>query len=267
MSCTPVPAGGTEPPHDGATTLCLPTWLSRQSLVAEAGIEPAADEAYETTALPTELFRGVGIERTHRFSMLHARVQMAAPLGFEPSRPSSRPGALPARRRGNAIGATCGIRTHATRFEGPASSAARRTWRDWSGQRESNSRHRQAASILARRMRRPESLHTRQLVAETVLPPLSEPRLTELTSPPSLAPMRASYAGLIPPPLASFLQPGSGTPVATALLLAPRPDAEPLGQQPPPQQPPSPRQLASATTPAPLASPSAQSDLTIARPC
>src|SRR5262245_53825386 len=105
MSYTPVPAGGIEPPHDGATTRCLPTWLSRQSLVAEAGIEPATDEAYETSALPTELFRGVGSERAHRFSMLHAHVQMAAPLGFEPSPRSSKPGALPARRRGNAIGA------------------------------------------------------------------------------------------------------------------------------------------------------------------
>ena len=43
MSYTPVPAGGIEPPHDGVTTRCLPTWLSRQNLVAEAGIEPAAD--------------------------------------------------------------------------------------------------------------------------------------------------------------------------------------------------------------------------------
>ena len=59
MSYTPVPAGGIEPPRDGATTRCLPTWLSRRNLVAEAGIEPAADEAYETSALPTELFRGV----------------------------------------------------------------------------------------------------------------------------------------------------------------------------------------------------------------
>src|SRR5262245_61348858 len=33
---------------------------------------------------------------------------MAAPLGFEPSRPGSKPGALPARRRGpNIVGATC----------------------------------------------------------------------------------------------------------------------------------------------------------------
>ena len=61
MSYKPVPAGGIEPPHDGATTRCLPTWLSRQNLVAEAGIEPAADEAYETSALPTELFRAVAI--------------------------------------------------------------------------------------------------------------------------------------------------------------------------------------------------------------
>ena len=51
MSYTPVPAGGIEPPHDGATTRCLPTWLSRRKLVAEAGIEPAADGAYETPPL------------------------------------------------------------------------------------------------------------------------------------------------------------------------------------------------------------------------
>src|SRR6185295_749976 len=30
MSYTPVPAGGIEPPHDGATTRCLPIWLSRR---------------------------------------------------------------------------------------------------------------------------------------------------------------------------------------------------------------------------------------------
>jgi hypothetical protein len=88
MSYTPVPAGGIEPPHDGATTRCLPTWLSRRMMVAEAGIEPAADEAYETSALPTELFRVL---------------QVAAPLGFEPRPPRSKPGALPARRRGNAL--------------------------------------------------------------------------------------------------------------------------------------------------------------------
>jgi thioredoxin reductase len=32
MSYTPVPAGGIEPPHDGATTRCLPTWLSRRMI-------------------------------------------------------------------------------------------------------------------------------------------------------------------------------------------------------------------------------------------
>jgi hypothetical protein len=32
-----------------------------------------------------------------------AVLKVAAPLGFEPSRPSSKPGALPARRRGNAM--------------------------------------------------------------------------------------------------------------------------------------------------------------------
>ena len=56
MSYTPVPAGGIEPPHDGATTRCLPTWLSRRMMVAQAGTEPAAEEAHETSALPTELF-------------------------------------------------------------------------------------------------------------------------------------------------------------------------------------------------------------------
>ena len=68
-----------------------------------------------------------------RFLTLYAHVEVAAPLGFEPRPPSSKPGALPARRRGNAIGATCGIRTRATRFEGPGSSAARRTWRYGAG--------------------------------------------------------------------------------------------------------------------------------------
>ena len=57
MSYTPVPAGGIEPPHDGATTRCLPTWLSRRNLVAEAGIELTVDGAYENPALPTELIR------------------------------------------------------------------------------------------------------------------------------------------------------------------------------------------------------------------
>ena len=47
-----VPAGGIEPLHDRATTRCIPIWLSRRVLAAEAGIEPAADEAYETSALP-----------------------------------------------------------------------------------------------------------------------------------------------------------------------------------------------------------------------
>src|SRR5262245_1054797 len=37
----------------------LPSHLAKPAkLVAEAGIEPAADEAYETPALPAELFRG-----------------------------------------------------------------------------------------------------------------------------------------------------------------------------------------------------------------
>ena len=107
-----------DPPHDGATTRYLPTWLSRQIMVAEAGIEPAADGAYETPALPTGY---------------SAVLEVAAPLGFEPRPPSSMPGALPARRRGNAFGATCGIRTRVTRFEGPVSSAARRTWRCGAG--------------------------------------------------------------------------------------------------------------------------------------
>jgi hypothetical protein len=59
MSYTTVPAGGIEPPHDGATTRRLATSLCRRNLVAEAGIEPAADGAYEAPALPTELFRAV----------------------------------------------------------------------------------------------------------------------------------------------------------------------------------------------------------------
>src|SRR5436190_17244356 len=63
MSYAPVPAGGIEPPRDGATTRCLPTWPSRRNLVAEAGIEPAADGAYETPALPTELFRDARVGR------------------------------------------------------------------------------------------------------------------------------------------------------------------------------------------------------------
>jgi hypothetical protein len=37
MSYTPVPTGGIEPPHDGATTRCLPTWLSRQNWSRKQG--------------------------------------------------------------------------------------------------------------------------------------------------------------------------------------------------------------------------------------
>jgi hypothetical protein len=37
MSYTPVPTGGIEPPHDGATTRCLPTWLSRQDWSRKQG--------------------------------------------------------------------------------------------------------------------------------------------------------------------------------------------------------------------------------------
>jgi hypothetical protein len=83
-----LPAGEIEPPHDEATTRCLPTWLSPQMMVAEAGIEPAADEAYETPALPTELFRDVAT---------------GCPSWVRTKLPSSKPGALPARRRGNAV--------------------------------------------------------------------------------------------------------------------------------------------------------------------
>jgi hypothetical protein len=92
MSYTPVPAGGIEPPHDGATTRCLPTWLSRRlarrvgvaaarkkKMVAEAGIEPAADGAYETPALPTELFRGAGRWLPLLGSNQAARVQSPVP--------------------------------------------------------------------------------------------------------------------------------------------------------------------------------------------
>ena len=77
-------------------------------MVAEAGIEPAADEAYETPALPTELFRAVVIlSATSVYNVAH--VSMVAPLGFEPSRPGSKPGALPARRRGNALAPRAGV--------------------------------------------------------------------------------------------------------------------------------------------------------------
>ena len=94
---TPVPAGGIEPPHDGSTTLRLPIWRSRQNMVAEAGIEPAADGAYETPALPTELFRDGRrgwIRTTDRRIQSAKRYHCATrpllvrPGGFEP--PSSR---------------------------------------------------------------------------------------------------------------------------------------------------------------------------------
>ena len=38
-----------------------------------------------------------------------AMLEVAAPLGFEPSRPSAKPGALPARRRGNALAPRAGF--------------------------------------------------------------------------------------------------------------------------------------------------------------
>ena len=126
MSYTPVPAGGIEPPHDGATTRCLPTWLSRRKLVAEAGIEPAADEAYETPALPTELFRALR--------------HVAAPLGFEPSRPGSKPGALPARRRGHGVVPRAGFEPALPDLKDRCPRPFRRTWQCWSGRRELNSR-------------------------------------------------------------------------------------------------------------------------------
>jgi hypothetical protein len=81
---------------------------SRDRTPAFAGAGSAADEAYETSALPTELFRAVVIAQSA--SVLDvARAWMAAPLGFEPSRPSSKPGALPARRRGNALAPRAGF--------------------------------------------------------------------------------------------------------------------------------------------------------------
>ena len=37
MSYTPVPAGGIEPPHDGATTRCLPIWLAGETWSRKQG--------------------------------------------------------------------------------------------------------------------------------------------------------------------------------------------------------------------------------------
>jgi hypothetical protein len=45
MSYTPVPAGGIEPPHDGATTRCLPTWLSRR-LARRVGVAAARKQGW-----------------------------------------------------------------------------------------------------------------------------------------------------------------------------------------------------------------------------
>jgi hypothetical protein len=101
MSYTPVPAGGIEPPHDGATTRYLPTWLSRR-LARGVGAAAARNKGWSrkqgsnlrlTTRMKPPLYR----------LSYSAVLKVAAPLGFEPSRPSSKPGALPARRRGNAL--------------------------------------------------------------------------------------------------------------------------------------------------------------------
>src|SRR5215813_11047822 len=125
MSYTPVPAGGIEPPHDGATTRCLPTWLSRQNLVAEAGVEPAADGAYETPALPTELFRADEMWLPLLGSNQAARDQSPVPCQLGE-------GAMP----------WCHVRDLNPRF--PIWTGCprpfRRTWHWWSGRRELNSR-------------------------------------------------------------------------------------------------------------------------------
>ena len=89
MSYTPVPTGGIEPPHDGATTRCLPTWLSRQKIWSRK----QGSNLRLTRRMKPPLYR----------LSYSAVLKVAAPLGFEPSRPSSKPGALPARRRGNAV--------------------------------------------------------------------------------------------------------------------------------------------------------------------
>ena len=70
----------------------------KKKMVAEAGIEPAADGAYETPALPTELFRGAGRWLPLLGSNQAARVQSPVPYllgeganalvpraGFEPA--------------------------------------------------------------------------------------------------------------------------------------------------------------------------------------
>ena len=90
MSYTPVPAGGIEPPHDGATTRCLPTWLSRQKK--------------NWSRKQGSNLRLTGRMRPPLYRLSYSAVlKVAAPLGFEPSPPSSKPGALPTRRRGNAL--------------------------------------------------------------------------------------------------------------------------------------------------------------------
>src|SRR5262245_37144271 len=65
---------------------------------------------------------------------------MAAPLGFEPSRPRSKPGALPARRRGHPMVPRAGFELAFPDLKDRCPRPFRRTWHWWSGRRELNSR-------------------------------------------------------------------------------------------------------------------------------
>ncbi len=104
MSYTPVPAGGIEPPRDGATTRCLPTWLSRRA----RGVGGAAARSKKSRGSRD---RTCGLARRMRpplYRLSYSAILQwwplwLAPLGFEPRPPSSKPGALPARRRGKAM--------------------------------------------------------------------------------------------------------------------------------------------------------------------
>src|SRR5215471_11719679 len=65
---------------------------------------------------------------------------MAAALGFEPSRPRSKPGALPARRRGHPMVPRAGFEPAFPDLKDRCPRPFRRTWHWWSGRRELNSR-------------------------------------------------------------------------------------------------------------------------------
>jgi hypothetical protein len=91
------------------------TWLSRQMMVAEAGIEPAADEAYETPALPTELFRGIVTGCPSWVRTKPPRVQSPVPYQLGE-------GAM------LCCGASAGFEPALPDLKGPVSLAARRTW-------------------------------------------------------------------------------------------------------------------------------------------